>query len=65
MPTIRCRCGAEIPLVPNLKVMSQAIETHIEQAHNAKLRHNRKAEVEAETVRDDLIVQALNEAAEM
>jgi hypothetical protein len=35
MPVIKCVCGFEILMVPNLKVMDQAIENHVAKHKNA------------------------------
>jgi hypothetical protein len=56
LPVVKCECGAEILLVPNVKVMGEAIETHVE-LHRRKLKNPVDAEVEAERIRDFLIGQ--------
>ncbi len=61
LPVIKCFCGTEILLVPNVKVMSEAIEAHTERKH--KLKVNNLAEVEAEKVRGYLITQVFDEAS--
>jgi len=43
-------------MVPNVKVMSEAIEAHLA-VHTKKVKDQKEAEAEAERVRDDLIVQ--------
>ncbi len=64
LPVIKCcSCGAEIIVVPNVKLMSEAIETHVEK-HRAKMRNSAKAEAEAEHIRDDLITQVFDKASE-
>jgi DNA-directed RNA polymerase subunit RPC12/RpoP len=64
LPLIRCsRCGAEIMLVPNVKLMSDAIEAHVEM-HKSKMKNLPDAEAEAEQIRDDLIRQVLDRASE-
>jgi hypothetical protein len=63
MPTIQCCCGAEILLVPNVKLMSEAIEAHIE-VHKKKFKAQKEADAEAERVRDDLITKVLIKATE-
>ncbi len=60
---IKCLCGAVILLVPNVKVMSAAIETHVAK-HLQKVRDPKAAEAEAERVRDDLITKILKKASE-
>jgi hypothetical protein len=60
---IKCSsCGDEIPVVQNLKLMSEAIEAHVEQ-HRSKLRNSFKAEAELEKIRDNLIAQVFEAAS--
>lgn len=63
LPVIECSCGAQILLVPNVKKMSAAIEAHIVE-HIKKIKDAKKAEVEAERIRDDLITKVLEMASE-
>jgi len=49
-------------LVPNVKLMSQVIETHVEE-HKRKIRDPKTAEAEVERVREDLIAQVLKKAS--
>lgn len=60
LPVIKCFCGAEILLMPNVKVMSEAIEAHIERKHKSKV-HN-LTEDESEKIREYLITQVFDEA---
>lgn len=63
-PMIKCSsCGAEIMLVSDVKLMSKAIETHIE-IHKSRIKNPKLAEAEAESIRDDLIKQVFDKAAE-
>jgi hypothetical protein len=39
MPIIRCECGAEILLIPDLSEMSQTIEMHLQQHKTAEANH--------------------------
>jgi hypothetical protein len=64
LPVIRCSCGAEILLVPNVTKMNDAIEAHIFE-HTKKLKNAKEAEAEAERVRSDLITKVLEKASEM
>ena len=64
LSVVKCVCGAAILLVPNVKVMSKAVEDHVEK-HVAKVKNQREAEVEAERVRDDLITKILEKASEL
>ena len=60
---IRCmRCGAEIIVESNVKLMSEAIEVHVEQ-HRSKLKNPLKAEAEAVQIQDDLIAQVFDAAS--
>jgi hypothetical protein len=64
LPLIECFCGAKILLVPNVKLMSEAIETHV-QEHIKNLKAPKKdVEAEAERIRDDLIAKVLSKACE-
>ena len=46
-------------IVPNVKLMSQAIEAHILK-HKKKAKDPKEAEIEAERIRDELITQILD-----
>ena len=59
---IKCECGAEILLIPDLKAMGIAIEEHAEQ-HKSKIADAEKAEAEADRIRNLLIMQVLLKAA--
>ena len=63
LPLIRCECGTEILMMPNVKAMSDAIEIHIE-SHIKKEKDPAKAAADAERIRDDLITQVLKKASE-
>ena len=63
LPIIKCSCGARILLVPNVKLMSTAIEAHVEE-HKRKIKDPDKSEAEAERIRDDLIAKILDKASE-
>lgn len=63
LPTIKCfSCGSEIMLIPNVKLMSDAIEAHVEK-HKQKVKDPKAAELEAERIRDDLIAQVMEKAS--
>lgn len=65
LPLVECFCGEKILLIPNVKQMSRAIETHALK-HIKQLRLPRKeAELEAERVRDDLTAKVLQKACEV
>ncbi len=63
LPIIVCSCGAEILLVPDVKLMSEAIEAHALE-HANKIEDPKEAEDEARRVLDDLIAKVLNKAVE-
>jgi hypothetical protein len=58
LSAIKCLCGAVILLVPNVKTMSEAIESHVAK-HLQKVKDPKEARTEAERVRDDLITKIL------
>ena len=62
LSAIKCLCGAVILLVPNVKVMSEAIESHVAK-HKQKVKDPKEAQAEAERIRDDLITQILEKAS--
>jgi hypothetical protein len=64
LPVVKCDCGAEILLVPNVKKMNEAIEVHVLE-HTKKIKNAKEAEAEAERVRSDLIIKVLEKAGEM
>jgi hypothetical protein len=61
VPTIKCSCGFEILLVHSARVLSEAIESHVED-HKQKVKDPEVSEAEAERIRVDLITQAFEEA---
>ncbi len=63
LPTIKCACGAEILLVPDVKLMSKALEAHVEE-HTRKNKNAKEAESEAQAIMDDLITKVLIKACE-
>ena len=50
-------------LVPNVKAMSEAIESHVSK-HSQKVKDPKEAQTEAECIRDDLITKILEKASE-
>ena len=63
LPTIKCSfCGQEILLVPNVKLMSEAIEAHAIE-HARKICEPKEAEAEAGRVLDSLIAKVLERAS--
>jgi len=60
---IKCAsCGVEIMMVPNVKLMSEVIEVHVEK-HKQKIKDPKASDEEAERIRDDLITQVLKKAS--
>jgi hypothetical protein len=64
LPTIECSCGAKILLVPDIKLMSKAIEAHVE-VHRCEVKNTKDAEAQAQTILDDLITKVLVKACEV
>ena len=63
LTTIQCSfCGQEILLVPNVKLMSEAIEAHAME-HARKICDPKEAEAEAGRVLDSLIAKVLERAS--
>jgi hypothetical protein len=56
LPIIKCECGAEILLIPQVDLMSKAIDNHVE-GHRAKVSDPIKADVLAKHIEDHLIKQ--------
>lgn len=57
---IKCKCGAELLLVPDLKSMSEAIENHVAEHVAKKERTTAKG---ADQIRDHLIGQVFEKAS--
>ena len=60
---VRCECGDEILLVPDLKEMGKAIEDHVD-LHLQSLKAPSCTPAEAERLKDALITQVLNIASQ-
>ena len=60
---IRCECGAEILLMPDVKEMERTIAAHAE-SHAQKEKDPKKAKVLFEQIQDSLIQQVLIMASE-
>ncbi|MCW4030057.1 MAG: hypothetical protein NWE92_10490 [Candidatus Bathyarchaeota archaeon] len=58
LPLIHCKCGVSILVLPNAKMMSNAIERHIK-THHAKPAKN----ASVEEIRQHLIAQVLSVAS--
>ena len=61
---IKCECGAEIYLFPDLKAMSEAIDVHIALHMGEGVKGLAFKTVEADRLRDALIIQVLRVAGE-
>lgn len=59
LPVLKCKCGHEILLLPDLKTMGKAIEEHAME-HKNKYALTQK---EADAIQDNLIAQALRMAS--
>lgn len=55
---IKCSCGAEILLVPDIKAMSEAIETHVVEHQKMFILSDK----EVEGIREELIVKTFKVA---
>ena len=61
LPILKCECGHEILLLPDLKTLGKAIEEHV-------IEHSKKyalTQEEADVLQDNLIAQALSMASEI
>lgn len=58
MVMVRCSCGDEILLLPNVKAMGKAIDDHVE-LHLQNLKAPSCTAAEAERLKDMLIAQVL------
>ena len=63
MTKVRCECGEEILLLPDVKKMSEAIEVHVA-LHLEGVQGQPCTALEAERLRDALIIQVLRMASE-
>jgi hypothetical protein len=62
VPVVRCECGAQIRLLPQVELMGKEIEAHAE-THRKNEPDTAKAEALVTRIQDDLIRQALQKAA--
>jgi hypothetical protein len=60
---IICQCGEEIPLLPNAKAMGESIEIHVS-LHMKGVKGSMCTILEANHLRDDLIIQVLRISGE-
>ena len=61
--TIRCECGTEIIILPDVRAMSEAIDAHVI-VHIQKLKASERTTAEAERIRDNLIAQVFSKASQ-
>ena len=61
MSIIKCECGAEILLVPQVELMGSAIEAHAAE-HEGKELNPARAKAAAKRIRELLIKQVLSKA---
>jgi hypothetical protein len=61
--TIRCECGAEILILPQVELMGKAIEAHATE-HELREPHTAKAKATGERIRNLLIKQVLTKVAQ-
>jgi hypothetical protein len=54
---------AEILMIPNVKLMSKALQAHVDE-HIRKLKNHKEAKLEAETLMDVLVTKVLQKASE-
>ncbi len=57
LPIIKCECGAEILLIPQVELMGKAINNHVEE-HRARVSDPIKADVLAKRI-EDLLIKAV------
>ncbi len=62
--TIRCECGAEILILPQVELMGKAIEAHATE-HELKESHTAEAKATGERIRNLLIKQVLRKVAQI
>jgi hypothetical protein len=63
MVKVRCECGDEILLLPDLKEIGKAIDDHVD-IHLQNLKVPRCTPADAERLRDALITQVLRVASQ-
>jgi hypothetical protein len=62
LPTIRCSCGAEILVLPDLEAMSKALKNHVEDHRRI---NPKSPDAELSTVEQELVEKLLKLAAEL
>jgi hypothetical protein len=64
LPLIRCECGAEFLLLPDLTEMSKVIGKHA-QMHKENVKDKREAEEVFHRIEDCLLAQILEKASQL
>jgi hypothetical protein len=64
LQVIKCFCGAEILMIPGVKVMNTAIEAHVDK-HKKLVMYPANVEAEAERIREYLIIQLFDKASQV
>ncbi len=62
LPTIRCECGTQILLLPDLKIMDHAIRVHVDY-HISKEKDKHKKTAKATHIRQILVEQLFETAS--
>jgi hypothetical protein len=60
---VRCECGTEILILPDVTAMSKAIDAHVI-VHIQKLKASARTTAETERIRDNLIAQVFSKASQ-
>ena len=61
---IRCECGFEIPVIPDMEAVGITIDTHIEE-HRRKQKDPAKGEIAAKRVHDYLFRKLFEKISQM
>lgn len=62
MPLIKCECGYNILLIPDLKAMNKAITNHL-QEHAKREYNTTERSIKQNRIEDDLIQQILTKTS--
>jgi hypothetical protein len=61
---IKCECGFEIPVIPEMETVGSAIDTHVEE-HREKQKDSTKGEITANHIHDFLFKKLFEKIAQM
>ena len=61
---IKCECGFEIPVIPEIKTVGCAIDAHVEE-HREKQKDSTKGEIDANHIHDFLFKKLFEKIAQM